>query len=511
MDSFAAQWSFEELRDCDLYVTVEPCIMCAGALRLANIKRVYFGCRNDRFGGCGSVFSIHNNDNLTGTSFEINEGLLASEAISVLRKFYIRENTNEKEDQTPPPAALNSDPTEPELKKEDGKAKNTKTDSQDTLGSTSAHQDGAFLPSAGGTDIENPSLSPERTGGTESKAKTFWKKVWAFICKHWFLEGLVLVIGFAALWPALGKKGGIIRSEYSVKYGAVALIFVLSGISLKTKVLLQSFGDWKMHLIIQGISLGVTPAIGFGIGKLLGLTKFNDTLIKGLIIACSTPTTISSNVLMTKQAGGNEAGALTNAVIGNIIGVFISPSLIVAYVGTVSAGTSLDFKKTFTDLTITVIAPLIVGQIIQMAFPKFVATISKYVSLAIINSCLLLVLVWAVFCDTFTENIASSVDAGSFVAILAIDLALFCGFSGIAFAAARVPFFKFSKADTVAIVMCAATKTVALGIPMINIIYAGNPLIGILSAPLLVYHAEQLVVGSFMVDWFKKWIGADAK
>lgn len=44
---------------CDLYVTVEPCVMCASALRQLGIRRVFFGCANDRFGGCGSVLWIN--------------------------------------------------------------------------------------------------------------------------------------------------------------------------------------------------------------------------------------------------------------------------------------------------------------------------------------------------------------------------------------------------------------------------------------------------------------------
>lgn len=47
------------LRKTDLYVTVEPCVMCASALRQYQIRRVYFGCANERFGGTGSVLSLH--------------------------------------------------------------------------------------------------------------------------------------------------------------------------------------------------------------------------------------------------------------------------------------------------------------------------------------------------------------------------------------------------------------------------------------------------------------------
>ena len=46
-------------QECDLYVTVEPCVMCAAALLLLKFRKVYYGCGNDRFGGCGSVLNVH--------------------------------------------------------------------------------------------------------------------------------------------------------------------------------------------------------------------------------------------------------------------------------------------------------------------------------------------------------------------------------------------------------------------------------------------------------------------
>lgn len=46
-------------RDCAVVVTVEPCIMCAQVISLHGVPLVYAGCGNDRFGGCGSVLSVH--------------------------------------------------------------------------------------------------------------------------------------------------------------------------------------------------------------------------------------------------------------------------------------------------------------------------------------------------------------------------------------------------------------------------------------------------------------------
>ena len=57
--SILEDWPASVLQQTDLYVTVEPCIMCASALRQYKIRAVYYGCANDRFGGTGGVFSIH--------------------------------------------------------------------------------------------------------------------------------------------------------------------------------------------------------------------------------------------------------------------------------------------------------------------------------------------------------------------------------------------------------------------------------------------------------------------
>ena len=58
-------------RNCTLYVTCEPCLMCAHALNLVKIKRVVYGCHNDKFGGNGSILSINNH-----TGYKVEAGLM---------------------------------------------------------------------------------------------------------------------------------------------------------------------------------------------------------------------------------------------------------------------------------------------------------------------------------------------------------------------------------------------------------------------------------------------------
>ncbi|KXL41954.1 MAG: hypothetical protein FE78DRAFT_155453, partial [Acidomyces sp. 'richmondensis'] len=94
------------LKQTDLYVTVEPCIMCASALRQYGIRAVYFGCLNDRFGGCGGVMTVHS-DPSVDPPYPVYGGLFREEAIMLLRKFYVQENNKgETNPGSPPPGAV---------------------------------------------------------------------------------------------------------------------------------------------------------------------------------------------------------------------------------------------------------------------------------------------------------------------------------------------------------------------------------------------------------------------
>jgi len=70
-----------------LYCTLEPCVMCAGALVAARIGRLVFGARDLRFGGVRSKFQLADSD-LLNHRLEIVEGVLAPECVGLLRRFF---------------------------------------------------------------------------------------------------------------------------------------------------------------------------------------------------------------------------------------------------------------------------------------------------------------------------------------------------------------------------------------------------------------------------------------
>jgi len=75
------------LTDCDLYVTKEPCVMCAGALVHTRIRRVIFGCADPAAGAAGSVINLLQMPTLNHRC-DIASGVLASDCAAILRGFF---------------------------------------------------------------------------------------------------------------------------------------------------------------------------------------------------------------------------------------------------------------------------------------------------------------------------------------------------------------------------------------------------------------------------------------
>ncbi len=75
------------LLDCTLYVTLEPCVMCMGAIILARIPRLVFGCRDPRAGAVGSIYDFSRDDRFNHRVM-VTEGVLATECGGLLSDFF---------------------------------------------------------------------------------------------------------------------------------------------------------------------------------------------------------------------------------------------------------------------------------------------------------------------------------------------------------------------------------------------------------------------------------------
>lgn len=98
-----SELGWRRLTGCDMYVTMEPCSMCAGALVWARIERLFIGTRDPKAGGCGSVLNIVREQRLNHQVeiFELEEGSTKTRCQEIVRDFFrelrqAKKNTKER-------------------------------------------------------------------------------------------------------------------------------------------------------------------------------------------------------------------------------------------------------------------------------------------------------------------------------------------------------------------------------------------------------------------------------
>jgi tRNA(adenine34) deaminase len=75
------------LTDCSIYVTLEPCIMCAGAMLASRIKDLYFSVFDPKFGACGSIYNLAE-DGKTNHKINVYSGIYADESKKLIQEFF---------------------------------------------------------------------------------------------------------------------------------------------------------------------------------------------------------------------------------------------------------------------------------------------------------------------------------------------------------------------------------------------------------------------------------------
>jgi len=142
-----------------------------------------------------------------------------------------------------------------------------------------------------------------------------------------------------------------------------------------------------------------------------------------------------------------------------------------------------------------------------------VAWIKQHINTANVSSTCILLLVWITFCNTFASGATKQVHGRDVAATVFLNVALFVLFVTLSFILAWPPppvqflrkMLRLKKPDVVAVVICGSTKTVALGVPLINVMYKQVPYAGVLAMPLIIYHALQVLLGGVMLGTLKKW------
>lgn len=210
-----------------------------------------------------------------------------------------------------------------------------------------------------------------------------------------------------------------------------------------------------------------------------------------MTICASLPITVNMVQVLTKSAGGDEAASVFNAAFGNLVGVFLSPALILMYLGVTA---EVDLGDVFFKLGVRVVLPIAIGQVLQKFVPvakEFVKQYKKYFKQA--QEWALVFIIYTVFCKTFSEE--SDALPGDIFLMIALQFVMLVSVMLLAWVCLRILFRDEPKLQAMGLFGC-THKTVAMGVPLINAIYESNPMVGLYTLPLLIWHPMQLVLGS---------------
>lgn len=89
----ANQLGSRRLEDCTLYVTLEPCCMCAGAIVLARIPRLVYGAEDPKAGACGTLYNLAQDERLNHR-VELTNGVLRDKCGAILKDFFTKVRAN---------------------------------------------------------------------------------------------------------------------------------------------------------------------------------------------------------------------------------------------------------------------------------------------------------------------------------------------------------------------------------------------------------------------------------
>jgi sodium/bile acid cotransporter 7 len=306
---------------------------------------------------------------------------------------------------------------------------------------------------------------------------------------QWFTLGMIGLLALAWLAPAAGEAlaaGGRTRD------GAIVLIFLLTGLVLPSEEVWGGLRRWRLHLYVQLFCFVLYPLV-FWVALLPWRESLPGPLVIGFYLLAVLPTTISSCVVFTQISGGNTAGAIFNAVTGNLAGIVISPLLLALMIGAGGLEVGLDIGAIVLNLATIVLLPFALGQAGHWISGGRLAGWRKKVG--VVNSLCVLSIVYFAFCQTFARP-GSGGGAGVLLP-LALLVPVHLAILGLAEAGSRL--LRLPRADRIAAIYCAPQKTLALGLPLIAACLAAHPdWIGQASLPVIVYHPLQLFVAGLL-------------
>ena len=296
---------------------------------------------------------------------------------------------------------------------------------------------------------------------------------------------IMLMVVLASIVPIAGTPARVFSHMTDV---AVGLLFFLHGAKLSREAVLEGLLHWRLHVMIFAATFVLYPLIGIAM-KPLVMPFITPELYMGFVYLCLLPSTVQSSIAFVSIAKGNVPAAVCSASASNIIGIFLTPVLVGLFLNQSVDGAGGVGMGVVGKIVGLLLVPFVLGQIVRPRMMSFLKQHGKLVK--VVDQGSILMVVYSAFSAAVIEGIWQQVSWATLAYLIIICLIMLA----IIMVVLQVSSKKlgFNRADRITILFCGSKKTLASGVPMAKILFAGQPY-GMLILPLMLFHQIQLLV-----------------
>jgi solute carrier family 10 (sodium/bile acid cotransporter), member 7 len=303
----------------------------------------------------------------------------------------------------------------------------------------------------------------------------------------------LLLVGTVLLASVLPIEGHAAALFAIATDCGIALLFFLHGARLARDTVIAGATHWRLHLTVLAATFLLFPVLGLLINLTLS-PLLTPALASGILFLCVLPSTVQSSIAFTAMAGGNVPAAVCAATASNLIGIVATPLLVALLFSARGVGFSFDVLWT---IVVQLLLPFIAGQILQPLIGNLLRR--HRAPLVVVDRGAILMVVYLAFSEAVASGLWHQFGLGSLAAMVAVDAALLAVVLVVTTVAARR--LGFSREDEIVIVFCGSKKSLASGVPMANVIFAGQP-IGAIVLPVMLFHQIQLMVCAWLAKHY---------
>ena len=298
-----------------------------------------------------------------------------------------------------------------------------------------------------------------------------------------FTLALLGTVVVASLLPASGMAARWLDTGTDL---AIAALFFLHGARLPRQALIDGALHWRLHIVILACTFALYPLLGV-LARPLASAVLTPDLALGLLFLCALPSTVQSSIAFTSMAGGNIAAAVCSASLSSLLGVFLTPWLMTVLAG--SSGAMADPLAAIAKIMLLLLAPFVAGHLLRPWIGARVDALKPL--LRYTDQGTILLVVYAAFGAAVLEGLWHATPLGSLLLTFAACALLLAIAMPLVWLIAKRS--GFSRPDQIAILFCGTKKSLATGVPIAKVLFAGGPL-GAIVLPVMLYHQLQLIV-----------------